>query len=82
MEIKKIPDFLKGADNVYRTKHYIVKQQLRFFGDQVENEVVSYDTYYICTERRKALYLLFLAGRADPCGRRLPTTIYKRRYID
>lgn len=82
MEIKKMPDFLKGADNVYRTKHYIVKQQLRFLGDQVENEVVSYDTYYVCTERRKALYLLFFARRADPCGRRLPATIYKRRYID
>ena len=82
MEIKKIPDFLKGADNVYRTKHYIVKQQLRFFGDQVENEVVSYDTYYACTERRKTLYLLFFFFFADPCGRRLPTTIYKRRYID
>ena len=82
MEIKKIPDFLKGADNVYRTKHYIVKQQLRFFGNQVENEVVSYDTYYACTKRRETLYLLFFAKRADLHGRRLPATIYKRRYLD
>ena len=35
MDVKKIPDFLADADNVYRTKHYIVKQQLRFLGNPI-----------------------------------------------
>ena len=82
MDVKKIHDFLADADNVYRNQHYIVKQQLRFLGNPIENEVVSYDTYYARTEHRNSLYRLIFVKRIDPCGRRLPATIYKRRYLD
>ena len=43
----KIPDFIKDATNVYRTKGYIVKQVIGIQYDCKENNVVfSHDTFY------------------------------------
>ena len=42
-----IPDFIKDATNVYRTKGYIVKQVIGIQYDCKENNVVfSHDTFY------------------------------------
>ena len=42
----KIPDFIKDATNVYRTKGYIVKQVIGIQYDCKENNVVfSHDTF-------------------------------------
>ena len=43
--IIKEPYFCQGADNVYRTKHYIVKQQLIIrVGRGEENAIIRTDT--------------------------------------
>lgn len=81
--MSKIPDFLDGATNVYRTKEYIVKQVIVIHYDATENNgVVSRDTYYRRTEKRDAEYEITFCMRKHIDGKRLPTTMYARTYID
>ena len=48
-------DFLENADNVYRTKRYIVKQEIDLEVDSLyDNMMVSHDTYYLRTAARDA----------------------------
>ena len=52
-----IPDFIKDATNVYRTKGYIVKQVIGIQYDCKENNVVfSHDTFYKRTPKRDKEY--------------------------
>lgn len=45
--MKHVPDFVKGATNVYRTRDFIVKQVIGIKIDCEENNaVVSHDTFY------------------------------------
>ena len=81
--MKKIPEFLIDATNVYRTSEYIVKQKIGVRFDKRENNVVySDDTYYRRTLRRDYEYEQAFKGRKNINGRRLPTTMYARTYID
>ena len=49
--------FLRNADNVYRTKHFIVKQVIEVQEHSVEgNSIVSFDTYYRRTPKRDLAY--------------------------
>ena len=51
-----IPYFVIGADNVYRTKHYIVKQSIKKIEHLTEdNMLVSHDTFYLRTPHRDML---------------------------
>ena len=44
---KLTPDFLIDADNVYRTKSFIVKQSIEIVENDIEeNGIISHDTYY------------------------------------
>lgn len=83
MLVKTIPNFLQGADNVYRTKHYIVKQRIGVKTDLKENNVMfSHDTYYLRTKERDILYLCIFKDRKNKDGKRLPTTMFARTYVD
>ena len=75
-------DFAKGATNVYRTPEFIVNQKVQF-KDDCERGVafVSHDTYYLRTPERDAEYELMFFMRDHIDGRRLPSTMYDRRYI-
>lgn len=58
---KYIPEFLRGADNVYRTKYFIVKQTLVIQKSEGEdNLLISYDTYYRRTTKRDLAYNMAL----------------------
>ena len=47
--MKQRAEFLKGASNVYRTPHYIVRQRLGLlYNDEEANQLISRDTYYRC----------------------------------
>ena len=70
--MKKIPEFLIDATNVYRTSEYIVKQKIGVRFDKRENNVVYSDYEYEQAFK----------GRKNINGRRLPTTMYARTYID
>jgi len=69
---------------VYRTKYFIVKQSVSVNRDEFEgNSVISHDTYYMRTRKRDSEYeQLFGARRHHLNGKRLPTTVYTRRYVD
>ena len=79
----KIPDFIKDATNVYRTKGYIVCQVRGIQYDCKENNVVfSHDTYYRRTPERDQQYEIFFCHRRHIDGKRLPSTMYARTYKD
>jgi len=81
--MKTKPDFLKDADNVYRTKEFIVKQSISIHTDESNCEIVmSTDTYYKRTLFRDFQYELYFSKRKRINGRRLPTNSYTRTYID
>lgn len=76
-------DVIKITDNVYRTKDYIVKQNL-FVVVNLENNnsILSIDTYFRRTLLRDAEYLLLYKDRKNIDGKRLPSNTYIRTYID
>ena len=79
---KIIPDFIIDADNVYRTRNYIVKQVLSLEMPTVEdNGIKSYDTFYKRTSIRDKQYNLIFRDRKSIDGKRLPSTMYARKYI-
>lgn len=78
-----IPIYLQDADNVYRTRHFIVKQVLCIQESTEENnQVISIDTYYRRTPKRDLAYNLAYQDKANLEGKRLPSTMYTRTYID
>ena len=79
----KLPEFARGATNVYRTKEYIVKQCVELlFGYPEPTEVMSRDTYYRRTKRRDAEYEMLFCSRKRLDGKRVPATMYTRIYIE
>ena len=75
--------FLRNADNVYRTKHFIVKQVIEVQEHSVEgNSIVSFDTYYRRTPKRDLAYNLIFKAKTNLEGKRLPSTLYTRTYIE
>lgn len=77
------PDFLQNAENVYRTKDYIVKQRISVLYSADEcNGVISHDTFYKRTQLRDAEYELAFNRRKKINGRRLPSTMYARVYVN
>lgn len=78
----KIPDFIKDGMNIYRTKKYIVKQNLSISAHDVECfEMRSRDTYYVRTAKRDKDYETVFAVRRHIDGKRLPSTMYTRKYV-
>lgn len=78
-----IPEFMKDATNVYRTKKYIVRQIICVHYDCTENNTVfSRDTFYARTPKRDLEYESVFCRRKNIDGKRLPTTAYSRVYIE
>lgn len=78
-----LPEFAVGATNVYRTKCFIVKQSVSVNRDEFEgNSVISHDTYYMRTRKRDTAYEQLFGARRRLDGKRLPATMYTRRYVD
>ena len=76
-----VPDFCKDAVNVYRTKRYIVKQDIsvKETGNG-ERIIFSSDVFYERTKNRDYQYEHIFADRKYINGKRLPSTSYTRRY--
>ena len=80
---KLTPDFLIDADNVYRTKSYIVKQVIQIIENDIEdNGIVSHDTYYRRTTARDLAYNMAFMDKTKINGKRLPSTQYTRTYVE
>lgn len=79
---KGIPEFIRNANNVYRTKNFIVKQEIAIGCDSVGmSAVLSRDTFYARTTVRDMEYEAYFSRRRYINGKRLPSTIYYRKYI-
>lgn len=79
---KGIPEFVRNANNVYRTKNFIVKQEIAIRCDSVGmSAVLSRDTFYARTTVRDMEYEAYFSRRRYINGKRLPSTIYSRKYI-
>ena len=77
----ELPDFVQGATNVYRTKSYIVKQNVSLGHQGLESTtLISRDTYYVRTPKRDAIYESIFEGNKNLDGRRIPTMAYFRTY--
>ena len=78
----KIPEFLKDATNVYRTKRYIVRQIIVLKYDPSEGaNFCSYDTLFLRTAKRDAEYELTFKERRTIDGRRLRTGLSTSEYV-
>lgn len=74
---------VKLFENVYRTRDYIVKQELYLIVNvEQNNAVLSVDTYYRRTLLRDSKYQLLYKDRKHIDGKRLPSNTYIRTYID
>lgn len=81
--MNEVPDFMLDADNVYRTTGYIVKQSLSVQFDETEgNSVISNDVFYKRTKRRDSEYEYVFSGRKHIDGKRLPSNMYSRKYVE
>lgn len=73
----------KLFENMYRTRDYIVKQELYLIVNAEQNNaVLSVDTYYRRTLLRDSKYQLLYKDRKHIDGKRLPSNMYIRTYID
>ena len=82
MKIVKMPEFLAGATNVYRTGEYIVKQQITLHDSELGSYLLSRDTYYRCTDKRDREFEEAFAYRININGKRMTTSMHIRKYID
>lgn len=79
--MKQRAEFLKGASNVYRTRHFIVRQRLGLlYNDEEANQLISRDTYYARTPERDAEYEIRFHKRIKIDGKRIPTNVTVREY--
>ena len=77
----RVPEFIRNATNVYRTKNYIVRQVMGIrYGCEETPEVFSRDTFYVRTPERDRAYELLFCRRRQVDGKRLLTTMYARTY--
>ena len=78
-----MPDYLLGADNVYRPPCFIVKQVMVIQKHKKENNVLtSHDTYYRRTPMRDLAYNMAFREKRHINGKRLPSNNYTRTYVD
>lgn len=77
-------EFMQNANNVYRTENFIVKQTLKVaYSYELHNGLISVDTYYARTPQRERLYeKIFHAKGKRINGKRMPTIMYTRTYVD
>ena len=71
-------DLYAGLTNAYRTRHYIVFQEIGLMG----TFLFSVDGYYRRTKQRDADYERRFRKRQDVDGQRIPVGTYIREYVD
>ena len=76
-------DFMEKATNVYRTKHFIVKQILNYEEhEKLDNIIISQDSFYKRTKIRDKQYNKIFAEKVNIDGKRIKTASSTRNYID
>lgn len=81
--IASFTEVMERADNVYRTGKHIVVQNIGIkYDDEEDNVIFSHDTFYARTRDRNQAYEALYDKRTNIDGKRLPSTMYARRYVD
>ena len=76
-------EFLHYADNVYRTKEFIVRQRVTFcVDDEGNNLLLSEDTYFARTPERDADFEFAFKLRKRLDGKRIRSASYTRQYVN
>lgn len=77
-----MPEFLERSTNVYRTRFYIVRQQIMYRRDSLLGAYLcSRDTFYCRTPERDRQYEAAFPHNQEKDGKRIPTLMYIRKYI-
>ena len=80
--MKEFIVIITKATNVYRTKDYIVAQELEVQIDNVErNCIISHDVYFKRNKLRDKQFDYLFRFRKNINGRRLVSSMYNRRYV-
>lgn len=81
--IPNVPEFMKDATNVYRTKNYIIKQDL-YMDTNIDGQdyLYSKDTFYLRNKKIDKLYEMIFSDRLNIDGKRIKCTSHSRTYID
>ena len=82
MRAESVPEFLVDATNVYRTREYIVRQQITLHDGALGSYLLSRDTYYRCTPQRDRDFEKAFPERINVNGKRIPTAMHIRAYVD
>ena len=83
MKIIAVPDFINNADNIYRTKHFIVKQHLILDNADLNGtNMISEDTFYKRTKVRDKQFDILFLNTTHKNGKRIPSTMCSRKYVD
>ena len=78
-----MPEFLERSTNVYRTRYYIVRQQIMYRRDSLLGAYLcSRDTFYCRTPERDRQYEAAFPHNQEKDRKRIPTLMYIRKYID
>lgn len=78
-----MPEFLERSTNVYRTRFYIVRQQIMYRRDSLLGAYLcSRDTFYCRMPERDRQYEAAFPHNQEKDGKRIPTLMYIRKYID
>lgn len=78
----KLTEMFKLSMNVYRTKNFIVCQDVTIKPESVRfNTLCSFDIYVARTKTRDKEYEKFFEDRDFINGKRLHTGMYQRKYI-
>lgn len=76
------PDVLVDANNVYRTRYYIIKQNISVSTDSDGNtNIHSDDVYYLRNKKLDKQFDECFADRILLNGKRLHTTTHTKRYV-
>lgn len=72
---------LKDANNAYRTKEYIITQQIKYVNDPfLGSYIESHDVYFKRTKDRDAIYEQVFALRFMIDGARIHSKVNTHRY--
>ena len=73
---------LKDANNAYRTKEYIITQQIKYVNDPfLGSYIESHDVYFKRTKDRDAIYEQVFALRFMIDGDRIHSKVNTHRYF-
>ena len=76
-------DLYAGLTNAYRTRHYIVFQEIGISDDpEAGTYLYSYDTYHRRTMQKDRDYEKAFNDRAHMDGNRIPVSTYVREYVE